>query len=56
LGRTLKLVRLPSRLAEKLAFRVGRGFIPGINVVIREAFRPGGAVFAGANGKTYLRA
>ena len=26
--------------AEKLGFRVGRGFIPGINVVISVAFRP----------------
>jgi hypothetical protein len=26
--------------AEKLVFRVGRGFIPGINVVILVAFRP----------------
>jgi hypothetical protein len=24
----------------KLAFRVGRGFIPGINIVILAAFRP----------------
>jgi hypothetical protein len=28
------------RGVEKLAFRVGRGFIPGINVVILVAFRP----------------
>jgi hypothetical protein len=26
--------------AEKVVFRVGRGFIPGINVVIAVAFRP----------------
>jgi hypothetical protein len=26
--------------AEKLVFRVGRGFIPGINLVIFVAFRP----------------
>jgi len=26
--------------AEKFVFKVGRGFIPGINVVIHVAFRP----------------